>query len=343
MVEEKITYIIGAGASLNAHPLARTLTEPNKYALRLIDFVNELDSKNPGPHYNNFKRIAKNCLVYGSPDTYAKFLYERDSGSDDYRLLKILISAYFETKEFAKDILHVDDCRALEPRVLPFLTYITNNKKISNKVKVISWNYDRQFEIAADTHRLRGKSKDLFPGFGAWPNEMDGYPNSELPFLIHMNGVAGFKYNQNGYHFCEKIQDEVDWIIDFNTKDPLISYAWEDTTLDPHNIFLSKRKKIALKMIAGSTILVVIGYSFPFFNRFFDNELFTTLKGSLKKIYYQDINDGQFLYNQFNLVKPGSKKTEGNQFNLVDPNGEVLSVEIVHINNFNNYFVPFEL
>ena len=334
MPKEKITYILGAGASVNAHALARTATEPNRYAMRLIDFVSELEAKNPGDYYNELKRIARNCLQYGSPDTYAKFLYERDPGNDDYRLLKLLISNYFEIKEFVTDNIHNDDRRSIEQRVLPFLTYITNQKKLAENIRIISWNYDRQFEIAADTFRLRGPKTDYFPGFAAWPNSMDGHPGNELPFLIHMNGVSGYRYNANGHHFCERMKEKVDWVVDFKPTEPLISYAWEDRETDPHNIFLSKRKEIALKMAAGTTILVVIGYSFPFFNRFFDNELFESIKGTLKKIYFQDPNDGQYLYNQFNLVRKGS---DGDRFY------KEKTVEIVPINNLNNYFVPFEL
>ena len=100
IMEEKITYLIGAGASTNAHNLARTKKDPYLYANRLIEFVNELDSKYPQDIFTNLKSIAKTCLEFWIPDTYAKYLYEREFNSDNYRLLKFLISFYFDTAEF---------------------------------------------------------------------------------------------------------------------------------------------------------------------------------------------------------------------------------------------------
>ncbi len=79
-------------------------------------------------------------------------------------------------------------------------------------------------------------------------------------------------------------------------------------------------------MIKGTTILVVIGYSFPFFNREVDKKIINNIKKSgnlFKKIYYQDpIKDGQQLRSQFD-IKAGH-------------------VEIVHIKDTTNFFVPFE-
>ena len=56
-------------------------------------------------------------------------------------------------------------------------------------------------------------------------------------------------------------------------------------------------------MISGHTILVIIGYSFPFFNREYDRKIIEILKNSgLNKVYYQDIiNKGDFLSSQFNI------------------------------------------
>ncbi len=330
-MEEKITYIIGAGASAHAHQLARTPQEQNRYALRLIDFVTELEAKHPIGVFDNLKKVAKNCLEFGSPDTYAKYLYEREPTNDYYRLLKALISFYFETAEFSPDRLNNPDARSIDSRVLPFLTYIAKDNKLAENVKILSWNYDRQFEIAADKYRLKAKSKDPFPGFSVWPNIGDGIDTKKLPFLLHLNGVAGFKYEQNCFNAVDQIAHKDEWIFDFNVKEPLISYAWEDDE-NGHHLFKAKRKSIAKEMVEGTTILIVIGYSYPFFNRHTDNQLFNSMRKTLRKIYFQDFNSGEFLYNQFNLKK---------SIDTGDPFLPV--VEIVHINNLNNYFVPFEL
>ncbi len=338
-MEEKITYLIGAGASANAHKLARTKEDPYLYANRIIEFVNELYLKFPGDYFGNLKTIAKNCLEFGSPDTYAKYLYERESNNDNYRQLKVLLSYYFDTSEFSPQRVQSINQRSIEPRVLPFLTYIAKEKKIADNVKVVSWNYDRQFEIAADKFRLLNPTNDTFPGFTVWPNLGDGNKFEKLPFLIHLNGLAGFEYDKNGIDSVKRIPRDKDWVYDFNTKEPLISYAWESEKDDPHNLFLSKKELLAQDMVKGTTILVVIGYSFPFFNRSTDNLLFKAMEGSLKKIYFQDFNNGEFLYNQFNLARQFTTYKDGMYSNSLNR----IPIEIVHIDDLRNYYVPFEL
>lgn len=77
-------------------------------------------------------------------------------------------------------------------------------------------------------------------------------------------------------------------------------------------------------MIAQTTIVVVIGYSFPFFNREYDKQIFEQLKEekTCRKIYYQDpVLNGQQLKSQFNLSP---------------------QIDIVHIDGTNNFYVPFE-
>ncbi|PSR03910.1 MAG: hypothetical protein BRD50_04955 [Bacteroidetes bacterium SW_11_45_7] len=60
------------------------------------------------------------------------------------------------------------------------------------------------------------------------------------------------------------------------------------------------------KGVRNNEILILIGYSFPFFNRKVDREIFNELKSSgvFKKIYFQDLNNsGEFLRSQFDLSK----------------------------------------
>ena len=80
-----------------------------------------------------------------------------------------------------------------------------------------------------------------------------------------------------------------------------------------------------LNMVDRTTIVVVIGYSFPFFNREIDKQIFEKLnhpESGIKKIYYQDsVLDGKQLIAQFGLRS---------------------SIDIVHIKNTDNFHIPFE-
>lgn len=112
-------------------------------------------------------------------------------------------------------------------------------------------------------------------------------------------------------------------MVDKNSKDFLFTFAWEKSTKSAE--LLRYRMKISQNIVKDSDVLVVIGYSFPLFNRLIDKEIFNSLteSGKLKKIYYQDPNkSGEFLKSQFNLSS---------------------DIEIISITDVDSYFIPNEL
>lgn len=98
----------------------------------------------------------------------------------------------------------------------------------------------------------------------------------------------------------------------------LLHFAWENSVY--HKSLMQHVKN----MIYDTTIVVVIGYSFPFFNRQIDKEIFDILKANkiFRKIYYQDpVLNGQHLRAQFDIPP---------------------HIDIQHINKVDNFYVPFE-
>src|SRR5215469_7089416 len=89
-VEEKILYYLGAGASVNVLPLARTIQVGEKTiaglssSLSTFDFkllLHELSRLNldktqflPGLN-TRFKKLGSEALKFGDVDTYAKYLF----------------------------------------------------------------------------------------------------------------------------------------------------------------------------------------------------------------------------------------------------------------------------
>ena len=63
-----------------------------------------------------------------------------------------------------------------------------------------------------------------------------------------------------------------------------ISFAWEDQGISPYVI------NEAISKTSDATILVVIGYSFPFFNRIVDRKILKMPQ--LRKIYFQAPSEG---------------------------------------------------
>jgi hypothetical protein len=336
----KVTYLIGAGASQNVHQLAKGKGASTSYSESLYQFVK--DNSDYFHQFINNRRISEGlypkyldisekCIRFGTPDTYAKWLYENNN-LDEYEYLKRLISAYFTQHDHNPENLD-RFTKVSEYRVLPFLTSIMEDGKIPDHIKIISWNYDSQFEIAArnyvETYKSHGSyNKYYLNGFSAWPNSINSFDPDYIkvkktPFLIHLNGLAGFNYDPS------KLADE--FIAPFlgmahlNQK-PLLSYSWEDEKDGLLDGFVKHRLKLAMDMVEGTEYLVIIGYSFPFFNRKTDKMLLHKMSGTLQKIYYQEPNSD---------VTPEDLK---NKFDL-----GIAKERIIMLRNTTQYHIPHEL
>lgn len=333
----KVSYLIGAGASHFAHPLARTEKGVSVYSKTLHSFIKEnrdlfQSSMRNHPEResinNQYVEIAQKCIDFGTPDTYAKWLYENKK-FDDYTKLKKLISTYFNSYDYNPDNYEKFKFKS-EYRILPFLTSIMNKGKIPDNIKIISWNYDSQFEIAAKnvpTLKDDGATikTEYLKGFSAFPNVMNSFPSfrafSDIPFLLHLNSLAGFNYNNQGL-----IDECIAPFLELSATDnkPSLSYAWEEE--EGAGAFANKRVEIANSMTEGTEYLVIIGYSFPFFNRHIDKQLLKNMAPTLKKIYYQEPNPE---INEDDLI---------NKFDL-----EIPKEQIKMVRGINQYHIPHEL
>lgn len=222
---------------------------------------------------------------------------------DEYTFIKKLISTYFTYFDHSPYDENKINQRK-EYRILPFLTSILENGKVPENVKMISWNYDNQIELAA-----KYKTQDSFKylkGFTAWPNTINSenisYTNEgKLPFLIHLNGLAGFKYDKMKF-----AEESITPFVEFaaTEHDPLLSFSWEASSDEILPTFNTTRLNLAKQMVTGTEYLVIVGYSFPFFNRSVDKILLEVMNSSLIKIYYQEPNSEigpEDLINKFDL------------------------------------------
>lgn len=244
---------------------------------------------------------------------------------ENYNCLKKLISSYFsynDHKLFTQD----NKKNKKDYRVLPFLTSILENGRIPEHVKIISWNYDNQIEVAAEN--TSSKKYDYLKGFTCWPNSKNSFEDSfiregSLPFLLHLNGLAGYKYNIMTF-----AEESITPFIELaaTNHEPLLSFSWESSSDDILPMFNKKRLDLAKKMVANTEYVVIIGYSFPFFNRLVDKMLFKEMEHSIKKIYYQD--------NNLNI----SPEDLINKFDL-----NLSTDKIKMIRDIGQYYIPHEL
>jgi hypothetical protein len=325
----KILYLLGAGASAQALPLIKRGKDgPRGLPDALIEFievntseilqVNDWDQN----RINALKAIATQCRSFGTPDLYAKFLVE--TGDDEkYNLLNRLLSNYFTCMQNVHNAGAANVAPSFDIRTLSFLTAISQDMKIPRDISILSWNYDSQIEMAAEKLRpVNGRDFKTIQGFNCWPNIADGENISDgtEPFLFHLNGVAGYMYSPR---VLAERRSECFNFIDID-QPSLLSFAWEEERNHGKRTFLEKRIGMAQRICHGVQILVVIGYSFPFFNRKIDSELFGAMLPYLRKIYFQDpVLNGKQLAEQFDL----SANVREN---------------IIHIEQVDNYHIPYE-
>ncbi len=337
--ENKITYLLGAGASAKVLPTVKATQSTRGIANSLREFSTQLtNNSNIDSKYNPFVEnlakdlnwVAENSDKFGTPDTYAKYLYLRERSKLDN--LKSALSIYFTHEQIIN--------KKFDDRALIFLTTVMfDGGFFPPNINILNWNYDFQIELAGQIFREENYSQiqsaisvhqppliSYYPPIGARTIN----PNKKFQ-LVHLNGIAG-SYHASQYKstmnaFLNKPIDINDFLnrfwFDPDINHDLLTFAWEtDTKASNH---LDQRIEYAQAIASDTNILVVIGYSFPFFNREIDKKIFESLKssGNLKKIFFQDpYKKGDFLRNQFSLSD---------------------EIEILHIEDVDNYYVPLEL
>jgi len=319
----KITYLLGAGASYYACPILEKQAEMMiivaKEIIQELGFdqnellyptnINFIDEKyldlKPNNEYKilwwmgHFGEMAKE---YNTIDTYARKLFLNDEFRK-YRLLKMSVSVFFDLWEnfYSKDFFVNDNLlyNKVDNRYKSLFSVLldkTDGKiRLNQDFKFISWNYDLQLEEAfklflGDT--FQKKLDDI-------NNLFEFKSSNKNNEVFHLNGHRGFfkdtsQNNETEYlmNISEKKEDywkNIDWLYNSTERrlsnfDNYIRYAWE------HNLEDDFFKKIS-EVMHQTDVLIIIGYSFPAFNRKIDQFLFNKMHpNKIKKIIYQDPN-----------------------------------------------------
>lgn len=345
-----VTYYIGAGASAGKRYSNGTIIEGlpivNDIPKRLGDYVGRFSTAkfHEGerdwrmPRYDlheladwekarqqlvaNLDKLYKASLQNATIDTYAKKLVLQNKKSELEKLERLL-TFYF--------ILEQILCKP-DTRYDTFLANILQDRRqFPDNIKVLSWNYDSQFEIAYEEYDAEYQlsigsklSKDYEP-----------YD------ILKINGSATF---QNGVQLPkyrqmlnEKIRQSSKTNIYGDKKDAIECilpdlvllyqlYVGEASKLYENHTNLSfafdynKPSEIlfrrANEIIGATDVLVIIGYTFPFFNREVDRKILDLL-GPDTEIYIQDL-DPEKIRQSFQAVCPGVKDSKIHSRNEVD-------------------------
>jgi hypothetical protein len=176
---------------------------------------------------------------------------------------------------------------------------VNNEFYFPSNVKILSWNYDIQFELA---------SHNFFPGLSdevickyrlqMYPHSTNYQINTNWFSYIKLNGSCGGEIKEDTGSFVKKWQESIDFLKspddsrlrtkilfnynerEFKNIDTSITFAWEKSPMSAHS------DECAHDIAGNTNTLVVIGYSFPSFNRSFDKTLISEMK-ELKEIIIQ--------------------------------------------------------
>jgi hypothetical protein len=286
-----ITYLIGAGASAHAVPVVSRLA---KSFTKLIRHLSELKEEVglSSEQITVLVDLIEACQwvqgeanKHASIDTFAKKLFIRGKNEELKRLKLVMwvLFAFFQTKN------------PVDFRYDSFFASIIKDWQLilPKSIKIVSWNYDQQFELAFQA----------FSGLdGLYVNQdklnilAKNYSDNKVKdeFSIYkINGTASFILkNPNSTSYfdligknIEKANNIVSMIDSIKSSNAVasLSFAWElgfESHLDQ-----------IIKNVAKTETLVVIGYSFPFFNRDTDRKIIKNMK-SLTKVYFQSPEAG---------------------------------------------------
>jgi hypothetical protein len=257
-MSDVVLYLLGAGASSETLPMARHFEN----ALR--EFVEKF--KRPHVHavkggnnlLNAITWLADETSRHYSVDTFAKKLF-LSNDHDNLRKLKAALSAYLVITQSSDNV-----GKRYDAFFASILKQENNKIALPSNIRILTWNYDTQLEKS-------------FYGFCA--NDEDVY--LQITFnqkqIFRINGHCGtFEYGKMGPPFKATWKNTEAWAdgiylyeknMELGSVGSEISFAWEGYTKNQLDHRIDELKLPDVKVI------VVIGYSFPYFNREVDGRI----------------------------------------------------------------------
>lgn len=311
-----VTYLIGAGASAGKRDKGKIIEGlpcVNEIPTRILNIIEILKNNsipkdikwfnsqlglNSKLDWENarievlklFQDLHLQCTQHATIDTYAKKLKLRKL-SHEFKKLEQLLTLFF----LFEQILSKTDSR--------YDTFLANiledSLQFPENIRILSWNYDCQIELAYDGYNQRN-------GLTIGDKLNERYQDYEI---IKINGTAAFQNQESLIFIREKIAKEIQQA----QEDPISVHLAEMRVYLLHFIYLYKLYVVGKKdntklsfafdyttfsknivdcintIVDKTDALVIIGYTFPFFNREIDRKILLHLKPNTK-IYIQDIH-----------------------------------------------------
>jgi hypothetical protein len=308
---KELTYILGAGASFQSIPVVKTF--PKRFdkfikALQSVYQKNESVDKRDrfNSLYNRCINLCKEFESHQSFDTYFKKLFHTKS-IDKIKIAKKILNLYFIWEHLNKDYDIVSEKiegdvflkqagidKRYDALIAGLLQPISGKAEPYCKVNFITWNYDlnllsslKNYFFPNDTFEELLKEKIKIEK-GIWVIE-------DKISIINMNGYFySSKFNSlssldENYAFDDFIYKKINtngYFEDTHTDNDAeqIKFAWEEVSE------ISSTVEIAKEKIENSGNIIVIGYTFPLYNRLIDLKYLKQTDLIKKNIIIQDPN-----------------------------------------------------
>ena len=342
----KIAYLLGAGASYGKRNDASmdsgvsriieglpVVNEINDEIDAIIEWMNSFECLEDSYRYEvydkkysfddmknllgkEFRWLKEESTKHATIDTFARTLLLRGEYSS-YVKLKYLLSTFF----IIEQAIHPFD-----KRYDTFFANVLNEYgDMPDDIYIMTWNYDCQLNLA-----IRENSNSLLYVY----EPSDSLSHNAKAQVFKINGTAGYHNagilvprnltEKNVTSLVQRIFRQYVIVANraFQSDGSLyLHFAWEK------NVFEEVSPHLFSK-IKDAEVLVVIGYTFPFFNRRIDRQIFSNMS-NLKKIYIQDPNADSIIEFVGSVLTEEQRKT--------------LLPGIKPIKNVSNFFLPPEL
>lgn len=308
-------YLLGAGASCHCVPTIQNFTNQLQQDFNLDGGLGTVLQVN---FIEEFNRFYPALTKHRSLDTFARLLFLQGKTSE-YQSFKSFLDGYISARSLFYDDLRYNAFLAdlgVKPK---------DQIEFSSKISLFTWNYDFLPE------------KELL-----FANDNPNW-NAVFERVTHFNGVASglhcigekgiglLKELKAGYNERFQKLDSYTLLVKKVIKDvkegsSLIRFAWENSDEELEKI----RSKLTQK-IRDATNIVIVGYTFPFYNRLIDETLLHEI-GEKNKIVLQDkdLNSAEALISQLELLNEHR--------GLKDIKKRLKPYE-----NANSFYVPFDL
>lgn len=225
---------------------------------------------------------------YASVDTYARWLNTTKSWRklDE---LRAVLTLFFTLEQFR---------RGFDPRYESFVGAILDhgNRCLPKELTVLTWNYDQHLALALSRSKQARNIRTVMQDFRIATLYAVGKGRAKDFQVLHLNGIAGVHSRMADHPLLDDIENPelnankwMHWLHFFalgfmdRMSDGMVSlfnYSWD--SLDDRDMNWNAVEE----RVSEVEKLMVVGYSFPDFNRSVDLRLIGAMKG-LKQIVVQ--------------------------------------------------------